>query len=40
VSARNLILKSEAVIEATHYSTEYDFSHVTPPANAMPLGGQ
>jgi hypothetical protein len=40
VSAKNLILKSENVIAGTHYTTEYDFGHVTPPANAMPMGGK
>jgi hypothetical protein len=40
VSSKNLILKSEGVIEGAHYSTEYDFDHVTPPANALPMGGK
>jgi hypothetical protein len=40
VSSRNLILKSEQVIEGSHYTTEYDFIHVTPPANAIPMGGK
>jgi hypothetical protein len=40
VSSKNLILKSEGVIEGVHYTTEYDFSHVTPPANAIPMGGK
>jgi hypothetical protein len=38
VSSKNLILKSETVLEGGHYTTEYDFSHVTPPANAIPMG--
>jgi hypothetical protein len=38
VSSKNLILKSETVLEGSHYTTEYDFAHVTPPANAIPLG--
>jgi hypothetical protein len=38
VSSKNLILKSETVLEGGHYTTEYDFSHVTPPANARPMG--
>jgi hypothetical protein len=40
VSSKNLILKSEQVIEGAHYTTEYDFVHVTPPANALPMGGK
>ena len=40
VSSRNLILKSETVLEGGHYTTEYDFSHVTPPANAIPMGAK
>jgi hypothetical protein len=40
VSSKNLILKSEGVIQGTHYTTEYDFGHVTPPANAIPMGGK
>jgi hypothetical protein len=38
VSSKNLILKSEGVIEGAHYTTEYDFGHATPPANAIPMG--
>jgi hypothetical protein len=38
VSSKNLILKSETVLEGGHYMTEYDFAHVTPPANAVPMG--
>jgi hypothetical protein len=33
-------LKSEGVIEGAHYTTEYDFGHVTAPANAIPMGGK
>jgi hypothetical protein len=40
VSSKNLILKSEGVIEGVHYTTEYDFGHVTPPAKAIPMGGK
>ena len=40
VSAQNRVLKSEAVIEGVHYTTEYDFGHVTPPANAVSMGGK
>jgi hypothetical protein len=40
VSSKNLILKSEQVIEGVHYTTEYDFGHVTPPAGAIPMGGK
>jgi hypothetical protein len=39
VSTKNLILKSEGVIEGVHYTTEYDFNHATPPANALSMGG-
>jgi hypothetical protein len=39
VSSRNLILKSEGHIEGAHYTTEYDYAHVTPPANAISMGG-
>jgi len=39
VSPANLILKSEALIEGARYTTEYDFVHVAPPANATPMGG-
>lgn len=40
VSTKNLVLKSEAVIEGVHYITEYDFAHVTPPANAISMGAK
>jgi hypothetical protein len=40
VSSKNLILKSEGVIEGAHYTTEYDFGRVTPPANAIPMGSK
>jgi hypothetical protein len=40
VSSKNMVLKSEGTIEGAHYITEYDFAHVTPPANAIPLGGK
>jgi hypothetical protein len=40
VSAKNLILKSEGVIDGAHYTTAYDFGHITPPANAIPMGGK
>jgi hypothetical protein len=40
VSSKNLILKSEGFIEGARYTTEYDFGHVTPPANAIPMGGK
>jgi hypothetical protein len=40
VSSKNLVLKSETVLEGGHYTTEYDFRHVTPPANAVPMGGK
>jgi hypothetical protein len=40
ISSKKLILKSEQVIEGVHYTTEYDFDHATPPANAISMGGK
>jgi hypothetical protein len=40
VSSKNLILKTEAVIEGGHYTSEYDFAHVTAPAGAIPMGSK
>lgn len=40
LSSKNLILKSEGLIQGDHYTTEYDFGHATPPANAVSLGGK
>ncbi len=40
VSSKNMVLKSEGTIEGAHYTTDYDFAHVTPPANAIPMGGK
>ena len=40
VSSKNMVLKSEGTIEGAHYTTDYDFAHVTPPANAIPMGGR
>jgi hypothetical protein len=40
VSSKNLIVKSEGVINGVHYTSEYDFGHVTAPANAIPMGGK
>jgi hypothetical protein len=40
VSSKNMVLKSEGTIEGSHYTTVYDFAHVTPPANALPMGGK
>lgn len=40
LSSKNLILKSEGIIQGAHYTTEYDFSHATPPANAVSLGAK
>jgi hypothetical protein len=39
VSSKNFILKSEGDLNGSHYVTVYDFSHVTPPANAKRMGG-
>jgi hypothetical protein len=38
VSLKNMVLKSEGAIEGVRYTTDYDYAHVTPPANAMPMG--
>ncbi len=40
VSSKNMVLKSEGTFAGSHYITEYDFVHVTPPANALPMGGK
>jgi hypothetical protein len=40
VSSKNMVLKSEGTVEGAHYTTDYDFAHVTPPANAIPIGGK
>jgi hypothetical protein len=40
VSPKNLILKSEGTIEDAHYTTLYDYAHVTPPANAKSMGSR
>jgi hypothetical protein len=40
VSSKNMVLKSEGTVEGAHYTTDYDFAHVTPPANAIPMGGK
>ena len=40
VSSKNMIFKSEGVMQGAHYTTEYDFAHVTPPANAISMGGK
>jgi hypothetical protein len=39
VSSKNLILKSEGNINGGRIVTSFDFSNVTPPANATPMGG-
>jgi hypothetical protein len=40
VSSSNRVLKIEGVHEGIRYTTEYDFVHVTPPANAISMGGK
>jgi hypothetical protein len=40
VSSKNMITKSEGVVEGARYTTEYDFAHITPPANAISMGGK
>lgn len=39
VSSRNLIVKSEGNTDGAHYTLLYDYAHVTPPANAVSMGG-
>jgi hypothetical protein len=39
VSSKNLILKSEGNANGGRIVTNFDFSNVTPPANATPMGG-
>jgi hypothetical protein len=39
VSSKNLITKSEGSIEGARYSAVYDYTNVTPPANAARMGG-
>jgi hypothetical protein len=36
ISANSLIQKSDLDIQARHYVTVYDYTHVSPPANAKP----
>jgi hypothetical protein len=40
VSSKNMVVRSEGTIEGAHYTTDYDFAHVTPPANAISMGGK
>jgi hypothetical protein len=40
VSSNNLVVKTDGVVGGSHYTVEYDFAHVTPPANSTPLGGR
>ena len=40
VSSNNRVLKSEGMMHGSAYTTEYDFSHVTPPAGAISMGGK
>lgn len=40
VSSKNLILKSEGNANGGRIVTAFDFSNVTPPANATPMGGR
>jgi hypothetical protein len=39
VSSGNLITKSEGSMEGARYSAVYDYAHVTPPADAVRMGG-
>ena len=39
VCSQNFILKSEGNFGTSHYTTVYDSSHVTPPANAKRMAG-
>jgi hypothetical protein len=38
VSSNNRIVRAEVMMRGARYTTEYDFAHVTPPANAIPMG--
>ena len=38
VSSQNLILKSEGIQDTSKYTTVFDSTHVTPPANAKRMG--
>jgi hypothetical protein len=38
VSSKNLILKADGSVNGVRYSSVYDFSHVTPPANSTAMG--
>jgi hypothetical protein len=38
VAANQLVLKSDSLIEGTRYVSVYDYAHLTPPANATPVG--
>jgi outer membrane lipoprotein-sorting protein len=40
ISSKNLILKSEGLVDGAHYTTAYDFSKVTPPPDAVSLGSK
>jgi hypothetical protein len=39
VSTKNLVLKLEGSNAGTRYVTTYDYAHVTPPADAVRMGG-
>jgi hypothetical protein len=38
VASNFLIRRSEGSVEGVHYVTLYDYAHVSPPANAKPVG--
>jgi len=38
--SNNLIFKSETTVQGIRYTTLYDYSHVTPPAIATPMGSK
>ncbi|HEY3732035.1 MAG TPA: hypothetical protein VGL28_12320 [Steroidobacteraceae bacterium] len=40
VSSNNMILKSEGTTQGSHYTADYDYTHVTAPANAVSMGGK
>jgi hypothetical protein len=40
ISSKNLILKTEGNADGGRIVTAFDFSNVTPPANATPMGGR
>jgi hypothetical protein len=40
VSSKSLVMKSEGSAEGTRFVTAYDYTHVTAPTGAVPMGGK